>query len=108
MATFDGATFKVRTYSIPWESGVNFSERSIPGGDITILDIGGKKAEHVTITAKFDTDAERETMRGKASAGTSGTLAYVDGTFTATLVTMRRSARYPNDQQIADLEFILS
>ncbi len=108
MASFDGASFKQRAYSAPWSSGVTYSERLIPGSDETILDIAGQRAEHMTITARFDTDAERATMRAKATAGTTGSLVCVDGTFTATLLEMRRSARYPDDTQFADLEFLLS
>jgi hypothetical protein len=107
MASFDGVSFNQKAYDVPWEGGIQVSERPIAAGTDVIIDVGGVEAEHMIITAYFESDAARAAMRVKERAKTQGTLVCVDGTFTVLFTRMRRSRRFPNDQQFAELYFTI-
>jgi hypothetical protein len=105
MASFGGAIFRQKAYALPLDVTAEVSVEHIPGGNTSYIDIGGVNVDRLSIAVHLTSDAQRIALAAKV--GTQGSLVYEDGTVTAVLVSMRRSRRYPNDHQFADLEFVI-
>lgn len=66
----------------------NVTERHIPWGNANYVDLGGQSMPHVKLTLRWLTTADF--LAFEALVGTSGSLVYCDGTYTAILVSATR------------------
>jgi len=107
MATgiFNGVSFDILMEPITRPAGTDYTERHIPGGDVTYIDYAGKKLDHVTVVAYCLTPTIYLNL--KASRGVSGTLVYIDGSLLALLVDVNRTLLYPGGDSESTLEFVL-
>lgn len=67
------------------------SVRQIPGGNTSYIDFMGVQLRKVTLALFFTPASAYDTF--EAQVGNTGTLTYVDGTFTAMLTSLKRTDR---------------
>ena len=108
LGSFGAVTFGVRIDGAQQETSSEMSEMHIPGGSVTIVDIGGALPVRYNYELYFTTDDDYASMR--ALVGTSATLtAYGVTTGTAYLKSLRRTWTNPvgDNQTTATAEFIV-
>jgi len=102
MATFNGRTFSERgrqsgRFNPQEPAGVEYVIQKIPGGSSNVIQTAGRKASIIEIPAQMD-DTNLSNLYTDANAGTSATLDYSWGSFTASLVEIRDAVEItPND-----------
>lgn len=108
MATFDGVSFEEAGQAgafLPVHgSDVSTNVIPIPGGAIIYLQVGQPRPVTFSLPARC-TAAQRDSLRTKVN--TSGTLAYVGGSVTATLEEVQepKEIKQPNDMYFVTLQF---
>lgn len=73
---------------IPRTATSNVTERHIPWGNVNYVDLGGQNMPHLKLTLRWTATADYLTF--EALVGTSNSLVYADGTYTAILVSATR------------------
>ena len=110
MATgsFGAVPFGVRISGVNQDTSAEMTEMHIPGGAVTIVDLGGALPIKYNYELYFATDNDYDSMR--ALVGTAATLtAYGVATGTAYLKSLRRTFINPTGdyQTLATAEFIV-
>ena len=106
-SSFNGYGMEVVGPATGRDSGADVSERHMPGGATTYIDIGGPTTQRLSLTLFFVLAADYEqlvTQRGQV-----GTLSFIDGSYTALLVKVQRTTRNlaTGGETHATAEFIL-
>ena len=104
MATFGSVTFAVLIDSSGVQYDTDVSGIHIPGGDITIFDIGGRTSGYLPLGLRM-TDAAFASLC--LLVGSQATLTYEGGTFANSLLkSLRRRPLPATGTTLADAEFI--
>lgn len=107
MASFDGTTIYIlqRDRSLPLDYDSEISVRHIPGGDSSVVDLGGKTLAGLSLPLRFANQAAFDTIAAKRQ--TQGTLVYDAGTYTAILKRLRQTRYHKDGTNEADAEFVI-
>lgn len=105
MHSFDGATFTILRGQEDRTREADVSVRRVPGGDVTVIDLGGVGPERLSVPILLADEAEYQALRAKV--GVQGTLVWAEGTHTAILVRLGAGNVYPSGQRQATAEFLL-
>ena len=91
MSTYFGsAAIAIDVASVPASQSANVTERHIPGGAISYVDIGGRSFSHLTLTLKWDNLADY-VSQFEGLVGTRANLVCFDGMLDAKLLSVNRT-----------------
>ena len=107
MDSFNGITLIITKDGVPRKTTADVSIRHMPGGAYTYIDIGGATLPRLDLACFFRLAVDA--LAFEAQLGNVGTLVCMDGTFTALLLSLSRTARGLSaaGETILTAEFVL-
>ena len=106
MATGFGAVTFDELYRKPeGNDRAEATEIHVPGGDVTVIDLGGRLASHVQLELHVYSDVDYESLR--ALVGTQATLTILSGAHTDTLLISLVRTCHANGHSFANADFVV-
>lgn len=102
--SWSGVGITMLTQPLTRRQGADVNIRHIPGGNVSYIDRAGQTARTISVSLLFATYNAYSAF--EATVNNQSTLVYVDGGFTATLISCTQNRRYPDGHIEASAEFV--